>query len=138
MKGGSWIFIPLWVKHCFVTKSVRFGRTELSICRTCRESRDLEFEHGFRACFKKIKGKNRILILLGVKPCFVTKSVRFGRTELSICRICAESRDLQSEHGFEACSLKHKGKRLDFHTFQGQTSEKKTKPFDEFGQMLVF
>ena len=62
-----------------------------------------------------------------VRPCFFTKSVLLGRTELSICRICAESRDLQSEHGFEACSLKHKGKRLDFHTFGGQKSEKKTK-----------
>ena len=30
-----------------------------------------------------------------VKPCFFTKSVRFGRTELSICRICAGSRDLE-------------------------------------------
>ena len=41
------------------------------------------------------------------QPCFFTKSVRFGRTELSICRICAEWRDLQSEHDFRACSLKN-------------------------------
>ena len=49
------------------------------------------------------------------QPCFFTKSVRFGRTELSICRICAESRDLQSGHGFRACSFKTKRKKLNFH-----------------------
>ena len=42
----------------------------------------------------KIKGKSWIFILLGVKACFVTKSVRFCRTELSICRTGGESRDL--------------------------------------------
>ena len=49
------------------------------------------------------------------RPCFVTKSVRFGRTELSISQICAESRDLQSGHGFRACSFKKKGEKLNFH-----------------------
>ena len=48
-------------------------------------------------------------------PCFFTKSVKFGFGELSICRICAESRDLQSGHGFRACSCKHKRKKLNFH-----------------------
>ena len=46
-------------------------------------------------------------------------------------------RDLQSEHGFEACSLKNKRKIKDFRTFGGQKSEKKTKKFDEIGQILV-
>ena len=41
-------------------------------------------------------------------PCFFTKSVKFGFGELSICRICAESRDLGPEHGFRACSFKNK------------------------------
>ena len=37
-----------------------------------------------------------------LKTCFFTKSVKFGFGELSICRICAESRDLDPEHGFRA------------------------------------
>ena len=59
-------------------------------------------------------------------PCFFTKSIKFGRTELSICRSCADSRDLQSEHGFRACSFKSKGKKLEFHTFGGETNATKS------------
>ena len=40
---------PTGVKPCFFAKSVRFGRTELS-------TRDLQFEHGFKACSFKNKG----------------------------------------------------------------------------------
>ena len=54
------------------------------------------------------------------RPCFFTKSVKFGFGELSIGRICAESRDLQSEHGFRACSFKNIRSKLDFHTFCDQ------------------
>ena len=50
------------------------------------------------------------------RPCFVTKSVRFGRTELLFFFPCSKSRDLQSEHGLRACSFKDMGKELDFHT----------------------
>ena len=39
---------------------------------------------------------------------FFTKSVEFGFGELSISRICEESQDLQSGHGFKACSFKNK------------------------------
>ena len=46
-------------------------------------------------------------------------------TELSICRICAESRDLEFGHGFRACSFKNKRKKLDFHTFWDQEAEKR-------------
>ena len=42
-----------------------------------------------------------------VATLFFTKSVKFGFGELSISRICAESHDLQSEHGFRACSFKN-------------------------------
>ena len=48
-------------------------------------------------------------------PSFVTKSVRFGRTELLFFFPCSKSRDLGPEHGFRACSFKNKGKKLDFH-----------------------
>ena len=41
--------------------------------------------------------------------------VKFGFGELSISRICAESRDLGPEHGCRACSLENKGNKLDFH-----------------------
>ena len=60
-------------------------------------------------------------------PCFFTKSVKFGFGELSIGRICAESRDLGPEHGFRACSFKNKRKKLDFHTFWDQKTEKNGK-----------
>ena len=60
-------------------------------------------------------------------PCFFTKSVKVGFGELSISRICAESRDLQSGHGFRACSFKSKRKKLDFHTFWDHKTEKKQK-----------
>ena len=51
---------------------------------------------------------------------FFPKSVKFGFGELSICRICAESRDLGPEHGFRACSFKNKGEMLDFHILQSK------------------
>ena len=75
-----------------------------------------------------------------MRPFFFTKSVKFGFGELSICRICAESRDLGPEHGFRACSFKNKRKKSDFHTFgvkQTKTLERKLKTIDEIGQMLV-
>ena len=71
------------------------------------------------------------------RPCFFTKSVKFGFGELSISRICAESRDLQSEHGFRACSFKNKGNKLDFHILGVKKPTKKTKKWNEIGQMLV-
>ena len=45
-----------------------------------------------------------------------TKSVKFGFGELSISRICSESRDLGPENGFRACSFKNKRKKSDVHT----------------------
>ena len=85
----------------------------------------------------KIKGKSWIFILLGVKPCFVTKSVRFGRTELLFFFPCSKSRDLGPEHGFRACSFKNKGKKLDFHILGVNKNKKKVENLDEIGQMLV-
>ena len=61
------------------------------------------------------------------RPCFVTKSVRFRSFDVFLVPFESSRRDLESEHGFEACSLKYKGKVLDFHAFGGQTSEKKQK-----------
>ena len=72
--------------------------------------------------------------------CFFTKSVKFGFGELSICQICAESRDLGPEHGFRACSFKDKGKKSDFHIFGVQQMKKKrneNEKNDEISQMLV-
>ena len=72
-----------------------------------------------------------------LQPLFFAVSVKFGFGELSICRICAESRDLQSGHGFRACSLKDKGKQLDFHIFGVNQNKTKRTKNDEIGQMLV-
>ena len=47
--------------------------------------------------------------------------IRVG--ELSIGLSCSKSRDLQSEHGFRACSFKNKGKNLDVHTFGSQQTK---------------
>ena len=58
---------------------------------------------------------------------FFTKSVKFGFGELSICQICAESRDLEFEHGFRACSLKNKKEMLVFHIFGVNKTKKKRK-----------
>ena len=68
----------------------------------------------------RIKGKRGIFMnKWKSRPCFDTKSVRFGRTELSISRTGGESRDLEIGHGFRACSFKSNGKKLDFHTLGG-------------------
>jgi len=96
------------VRPSFFTKSVKFGFGELSICRICAESRDLGPEHGFRACSFKNKRKKSIFHEKSKsQPSFVTKSVRFGRTELLFFFPCSKSRDLGPEHGFKACSLKN-------------------------------
>ena len=63
-----------------------------------------------------------------VRLCFFTKSVRFGSTELSFGRICAESRDLEFGYGFRACSFKNKGKKSYFHIFGGQKTNKSLVP----------
>ena len=68
------------MKTCFVTKSVRFDRTELSICRTGGESRDLEIEHGFKGCFKKMKGTRLIFILVGSEE--LNKKRKSGTTSV--------------------------------------------------------
>ena len=74
-----------------------------------------------------IKGNSRIVMnKWKTRPCFFTKSVKFRFGELSIGLSCSKSRDLQSEHGFRACSFKNKGEKLDFHTFGGQQSITKT------------
>ena len=67
---------------------------------------------------------------------FFTKSVKFGFGELSICRICAESQDLQSGHGFKPVPLKIKGNSWIF-ILLGFKQNKKMKTNDEIGQMLV-
>ena len=108
----------LKVKTCFVTKSVWFGHTELLVFFPKSSPRDLQFGHGFRACALKNKGNKWNFILLGVKPSFATKSVRFGRTELSICRTCRESRDLQIDHGFRACLKKKWKENVGFSHFR--------------------
>ena len=54
-----------------------------------------------------------------MKPCFHTKSVRFGRTELFFFSPESSPRDLQFGHGFRTCSLENTRKKLDFHTFGG-------------------
>ena len=61
------------------------------------------------------------------QPCFVTKSVKFRSFEVFLVPLESSRRDLQSGHGFEACFWKNKRKKLDFRTFGGQKSEKKTK-----------
>ena len=72
------------------------------------------------------------------RPCFFTKSVKFGFGELSISQICAESRDLGPEHGFRACSFKNKGKKLDFHILGINKNQKQLKKKKkENCQMLV-
>ena len=40
---------------------------------------------------------------------------------------CSKSRDLQSEHGFRACSFENIRDKLDFHTFCNQETEQKRK-----------
>ena len=42
-----------------------------------------------------------------------------------LAEICAESQDLQSEHGFRACSFEHKRRKLDFHISGGEQNKKK-------------
>ena len=57
------------------------------------------------------------------RPCFVTKSVRFGCTELLFFP-CSKSRDLQSEHGFRACSFQNIMKKLDVRTLKRNSGTK--------------
>ena len=71
------------------------------------------------------------------RPSFVTKSVRFGRTELLFFFPCSKSRDLGPEHGFRACSFKNKGQKSDFHIFGGQKTNKIREKLNEIGQILV-
>ena len=71
------------------------------------------------------------------RPCFVTKSVRFGRTELLFFFPCSKSRDLGPEHGFRACSFKNKGKKSDFHILGVQKTNNIREKLDEIGQILV-
>ena len=54
-----------WSQTCFFTKSVRFGRTELSLRLSKCSRRDLAIEKGFRACFFRNKGKIKIFIRFG-------------------------------------------------------------------------
>ena len=67
---------------------------------------------------------------------FFTKSVNIGFGELSISRICAESKDLQSGHGFRACSFKTKRNKLDFHSLKSK-QRKQIGTNDDIGQILV-
>ena len=64
-------------------------------------------------------------------------SVKFRFVELSISRICAESRDLGPDHGFRACSFENKGNKIGFSYFGGQKNKKKLEHNDEIGQMLL-
>ena len=50
--------------HVFVTKSVRFGRTELSLRLSECSRRDLAIEKGFRACFLKNKRKIELFYMI--------------------------------------------------------------------------
>ena len=58
---------------------------------------------------------------------FFTKSVKFMSFEVFLVPFESSRRDLESEHGFEACSFENKGNNLDFRSFGGQKSEKRTK-----------
>ena len=69
-------------------------------------------------------------------PSFVTKSFRFGRTELLFVFPCSKSRDLGPEHGFRACFFKNKENKLDFHIF-GVKQMNKLKNNVKIGQTLV-
>ena len=58
-----------------------------------------------------------------MRPCFFTKSVKFRAFEVFFTPIESSRRDLQSEHGFEACFLKKRSKikeRVGFVHFGGQ------------------
>ena len=57
-------------------------------------------------------------VLVKVGTLFFHQVGQLGFGELSIGRICAESRDLGPEHGFSACSFQKKKKKLDFHIFR--------------------
>ena len=73
-----------------------------------------------------------------MRPCFFTKSVKFRSFEVFLVPFESSRRDLESEHGFEACSLKNKGNNLDFRTFGGQQSEKKNEKLDKSVKCLSF
>ena len=104
-KVYAWLGFLVKVGTLFFTKSVKFGFCELSICRICAESRDLQSGHGFRACsFKNKRTKLKFHEKWKSQPCFDTKSVRSGRTELSFS-LESSPRDLAIEKGFRACFL---------------------------------
>ena len=87
-------------------------------------NRDMQIEHGFRAWYQTER-KGWIFILSVMETCFVAKSVRFGRTELSICHTGGESRDLEFEHGFRAYCLRSKRGKSDFHTCGDEKAKQK-------------
>ena len=70
---------------------------------------------GFLRKTFKIKEKREQSGTWKVKTCFVTKSVRFGRTELFFF-LESSPRDLGIGHCFEACSFQNKRKHLNFPT----------------------
>ena len=70
------------------------------------------------------------------RPCFFTKSVKIGFGELSISRICADSRDLGPEHGFRACCFNKKREKVGFSKFGNQKNQHKLKTNDEIGHQV--
>ena len=75
-------------------------------------------------------GESRDLVLSPSRSDLVVQSCYFVFP-------CSKSRDLGPEHGFRACSLKNKGKQLDFHIFGVKKNKKQVDNLDEIGQMLV-
>ena len=71
----------------------------------CSKSRDLGPEHGFRGCsFENERKKLNFHEKMKVATLFFHQVGQIWFGELSICQICAESQDLEFEHGFRACS----------------------------------
>ena len=108
---GKWKSQP-----CFFTKSVKFGFGELSICRICAESRDLQSGHGFRACsFKNKRKKLNFHEKMKVATLFCHQVGQIWSYRAVIFFPCSKSRDLGPEHGFRACSFKNEREKLDVH-----------------------
>ena len=126
------------MQPCFFTKSVKFGFGELSICRISAESRDLQSGHGFRACsFKNKRKKLNFHEKMKVATLFCHQVGQIWSYRAVIFFPCSKSRDLQSEHGFRACSFENIRKKLDVHTFCDQKTEKATETWNELGRILV-